>query len=197
MLAKRLFDLFSSLVGLILLMPILSLVALLIKIDSKGPVIFKQKRLGKGGLVFNIYKFRTMKQSKPGSQSLTIKNDPRVTRMGKKLRKMKLDELPQLFNVVRGEMSLVGPRPESIDLIKYWPIQSRIKIQSIRPGITDNASIIYKDESKLLRNGHDAIERYRKEILPKKIKLYEEYIDSRSFLNDIKIILQTLLKIIQ
>ena len=117
MLAKRLFDLFSSLVGLILLMPILSLVALLIRIDSKGPVIFKQKRVGKGGLVFNIYKFRTMKLSKPGSQSLTINNDPRVTRMGKKLRKMKLDELPQLFNVVRGEMSLVGPRPESIDLI--------------------------------------------------------------------------------
>lgn len=186
------FDIFVSLVGIIILLPVFALIAILIKLNSPGPIIFKQLRVGKSGVYFNIYKFRTMRQVKLKNAPLITKhNDSRITSLGVSLRKYKLDEIPQLFNVLIGNMSLVGPRPEVPKYVSYYPIQTKELILSVRPGITDPASLHYKAEGDLLMNVSDPESYYIYQLLPHKLKLMSEYVVNRSFIGDIKIIFRT------
>jgi len=195
--AKRIFDLVCAGLGLLLLAPLFALISLCIKLDSKGPVFFKQLRIGRFQKPFYIYKFRTMIQDaeKKGIK-LTVGRDSRITRCGTILRKYKIDELPQLINVVKGEMSLVGPRPEVPEYVKYYPEQIKEIIFSVRPGITDYASLKFRNENKLLASATDPEKTYVEKILPEKLKLYVHYVQNRSLLGDILIILNTLLRII-
>lgn len=194
---KRFFDMFVSLIAIIVLSPFFILIALLIKIGSTGPVLFKQTRIGRNELPFEIYKFRTMvvDAEKLGTQ-ITIGKDPRITKIGHFLRKTKLDELPQLFNVLKGEMSFVGPRPEVPKYTKLYSEQQRL-VFTVRPGITDYASIKYRDENELLGNVENPEKVYIEEIMPDKLHLNIEYIQRRSLLEDIKIIFLTVMKIMK
>ena len=186
---KRVFDIVASFVGLVLLSPLFVVVALLIKVTSKGSIFYIQKRVGQNFKEFNLYKFRSMKDAK-GLQ-ITSKDDPRITKIGRFIRKTKIDELPQLLNVLKGDMSLVGPRPE---VKKYVDIKEDKykKILSIKPGITDNAAIEFIDEEEILAKYEDKEKAYIEQILPKKIELYNQYIDNISMKNDIKLILKTI-----
>ena len=179
--------------GLIILVPIFFIIAILIKIDSKGPVFFRQLRVGRKGKLFKIYKFRTMTQSaeKKGLQ-VTVSADPRITRVGHLLRKYKLDELAQFLNVLLGDMSVVGPRPEVPKYVELYPDELRTKILSMRPGITDKASIEFRNESQLLDSSKNPENIYIKEILPIKLKYYSDYVDNHTLLSDIAIILRTI-----
>jgi lipopolysaccharide/colanic/teichoic acid biosynthesis glycosyltransferase len=181
----------SSLVGLILISPVFLIVPLLIKLDSKGPVFFKQWRIGKEGKQFKIYKFRTMVQDadKMGSQ-ITAGNDSRITRIGNILRRHEIDEFPTLINVLKGDMSVVGPRPEIPKYLKDFDNWKYREVLSVRPGITDLGTITFRDEAKYL-NADNYEEIYETEILPQKLDLYLKYIRNRSFLFDLKIILRT------
>ncbi|HJV17820.1 MAG TPA: sugar transferase [Bacillales bacterium] len=194
---KRLFDIVMSLIGIIILSPIFILISLLIKLDSKGPVMFKQIRVGRGERNFKILKFRTMvtDAEKKGKQ-ITVGRDSRITRVGHFLRKSKLDEIPQLINVLKGDMSLVGPRPEVPKYTQYYNSNQR-RIFEIRPGITDLASIKYRDENEILAQSDRPEETYIEEIMVDKLKLNLQYLSERSLLTDIKIIFMTLLKIIK
>lgn len=193
---KRLFDIFLSIIGLVLLLPVFLIVACLIKVTSKGPILFCQKRVGRFGKDFVLYKFRSMKicettlqgQFQPGDQS-------RITKIGWFLRKTKIDELPQLYNVLIGDMSFVGPRPEVREWVNAFPEHWEI-IHQVRPGITDNASILYRNEEKILAVSKNPEIMYRNEILPQKLQLYKEYIKSQSVLNDLHLIFKTLYIII-
>ncbi len=186
---KRVFDIVLSLIGLVVLSPIFIAVAIAIKATSKGSIFYVQKRVGENFEEFNLYKFRSMREGK-GLQ-ITSKDDPRITKIGKVIRKTKIDELPQLLNVLKGDMSLVGPRPE---VRKYVDIKEKEykKILSIKPGITDNAAIEFRDEEEILSKYKDKERAYIEEILPKKIELYNKYIDNISLQNDIKLILKTI-----
>lgn len=193
---KRFFDLFFSVLGLLVLLPFFVLIALWIKLDSKGPVFYRQVRVGKNNRDFRLFKFRSMHIDADKKGLLTVGGrDPRVTRSGHFLRRFKLDELPQLINVVIGDMSLVGPRPEVrkyVDL--YTPEQMRVL--SVKPGITDNASIEFIDENTLLGQADDPEAYYIKELIPRKTAIYLKYIDNQSFLNDLRLIFRTLYKIV-
>lgn len=193
MIAKRLFDLVLSLAGLLLLSPVLLLIAILIKLDSPGPVFFRQTRVGRGGEPFRIHKFRTM-TSGTGSRNLqlTVGTDPRITRTGRWLRKYKLDELAQLIDVVQGSMSLVGPRPEVPEYVAHYPAETRQIVLSVRPGITDNAAIEYRDENDILAQADDPEREYIENILPVKLEHYRQYVAEHSLPGDIAIILRTL-----
>ena len=186
---KRVFDIVLSLIGLVVLSPLFIAVAIVIKATSKGSIFYVQKRVGENFEEFNLYKFRSMREGK-GLQ-ITSKDDPRITKIGKVIRKTKIDELPQLLNVLKGDMSLVGPRPE---VRKYVDIKEKEykKILSIKPGITDNAAIEFRDEEEILSKYKDKERAYIEEILPKKIELYNKYIDNISLQNDIKLILKTI-----
>lgn len=190
---KRLFDIIFSLFGLIILLPIFLIIAIAIKIDSNGPVFFKQTRVGKNGKEFKILKFRTMiaDAEKKGMQ-ITVSGDNRITRVGRFLRKYKLDELPQLVNVLLGDMSFVGPRPE---VPKYVALYNEYQknVLKVKPGITDLASIEYRNENDLLAQSNDPEKVYIEEIMPKKLELNLEYIRNFSVINDIKLILKTIL----
>jgi len=190
---KRVFDLLFSLVGLILLSPVLLLIALRIKFDSNGPIFFRQERVGFQGALFRIYKFRTMVMDaeKKGKQ-ITVGSDPRITTIGSFLRKYKLDELPQLISVLIGDMSLVGPRPEVPKYIDHYSDDEKHDVLSVKPGITDNASIEFRDESELLASCKDPETTYINEVLPRKIDLYRKYVRDRSFFNDMGIIFKTI-----
>ncbi len=189
---KRIFDIFASGAGLIVLSPVMLVLALIIKVSSEGPVLFVQKRMGRYFKEFDLYKFRSMvvNADKMGP-SVTSGDDPRITKIGRFLRKTKLDELPQLFNVLKGDMSLVGPRPEVGKYVELKKEEYK-KVLSVRPGITDYAAIEFRNEEEILEKYNDKEKAYIDIILPQKIKLYYEYIDNISFFNDIKIILQTL-----
>lgn len=192
MIAKRLFDLFFSAIGLILLLPLFLIVAIWIKFDSSGPVFFRQMRVGQFGRFFNIYKFRTMySDAESQGRQITVGDDPRITRAGRFLRRYKLDELPQLINVVKGEMSLVGPRPEVPRYVELYPEQLREKVLSVPPGITDFASIEYKDENAILGKAEDPDRAYVEQVMPMKLKYYERYVAERSLWVDFKLILAT------
>ncbi|GAB6183582.1 sugar transferase [Thermodesulfovibrio hydrogeniphilus] len=197
MIAKRIFDFFFATIGLILLLPIFALIAIWIKLDSPGPVFFRQVRVGRFGKPFKLYKFRTMYVDSESKGQLTVGEDPRITKAGYFLRKYKLDELPQLINVVKGEMSLVGPRPEVPRYVAFYPPDVRQRVLSVPPGITDFASIMFKDENELLAQAQDPEKVYIEEILPVKLKWYEKYILERSISLDFKLILLTLMKIIK
>jgi lipopolysaccharide/colanic/teichoic acid biosynthesis glycosyltransferase len=189
---KRLFDVIVSFLGLIVLSPILILIAIVVKVNSKGPVFFKQKRVGRSGKPFILYKFRSMTLFQLATEGIFEPgNVSRVTAVGKFFRRLKLDELPQLINVLIGDMSLVGPRPEVGNWVAVYP-EAWKKILTVRPGITDNASIIFHNEESILAEVDDPEQVYREVILPKKLELYTDYVDNRSFLGDILIILRTI-----
>ncbi len=193
---KRLFDFIASSVGLIVLSPILVVVAILIKLDSKGGVFFRQQRVGLNGELFAIHKFRTMRENTEQESRLTIGTDSRITRSGQFLRKSKLDELPQLIDVVLGKMSLVGPRPEVPEFMDLYPTEQREKILSVRPGITDRASIEMVDENEILGQYEDARQAYIDVIMPMKAKYYLDYVGNNSLIGDIKLIFLTFKKIV-
>lgn len=190
---KRLFDWLCSCIGLLLLSPFLLLLAVCIKLDSPGPVFFRQERVGKGGELFRIHKFRTMvRDAERGGLQITVGADARVSRVGHWLRKYKLDELPQLLDVWLGNMSFVGPRPEVPRYVAYYPANVRDVVLSVRPGITDRASIEFKDENEILGRADDPHVAYVQEVLPIKLRYYQDYVANRSFWVDITIILSTL-----
>jgi lipopolysaccharide/colanic/teichoic acid biosynthesis glycosyltransferase len=195
---KRLFDIIFSFFGLILVSPLMGLIALLIKLDSEGPVFYRGKRVGRFGKPFPILKFRTMvpNAEKLGGPS-TPADDPRLTKLGEFLKKYQLDELPQLINVLKGEMSFVGPRPEVKMYVDMMSEKEREKILSLRPGMTDWASLWDFHEGEILKGSKDPEKTYMEKIRPKKIKLQLKYVKERSFWKDLKIILKTISKIIQ
>lgn len=190
--SKRLFDIAASLAGLVLLAPLLALAALWIKVDSFGPVFFRQQRVGRHGTLFSIYKFRTMTAASDMSAQLTVGRDRRITSAGAVLRKHKLDELPQLINVLQGSMSLVGPRPEVPRYVDCYPPAVRAIVLSVAPGITDWASILYREESAILGRALDPERAYVDTILPAKLDYYVRYVRERSFWTDLRIIASTL-----
>lgn len=193
---KRMFDILASGIGIIILSPVLLIIALRIKTDSDGPVFFKQIRVGQGGKEFKILKFRTMvvDAEKLGRQ-ITVGADNRITKVGAFLRKYKLDELPQLFNVFKGDMSLVGPRPEVPRYVNMYTDEQR-RVLEVKPGITDLASIRYRDENELLGQAENPDEFYINTIMPDKLALNMEYINKSNIFFDIYIIINTIIKCI-
>ena len=192
---KRIFDIVVSLVGFICFLPLLVFVAVAIKLDSPGTIFFRQERIGKGFRPFFIFKFRTMVQDPSGrGRLITVSDDPRITRAGRFLRKTKIDELPQLINVFKGEMSLVGPRPEVRQYVELFR-KDYEQILRIRPGITDLASLKYHDEAAVLKQLENPEAEYCDRILPDKISLSKEYVQKSSFVFDLGVILKTLPKI--
>lgn len=188
--AKRVFDVALATAGLVLTSPVLAASAIAVRLDSPGPVFFRQERIGRGGRVFRIHKFRTMAQGADGL-AVSTSSDARITRVGKVLRKSKIDELPQLIDVVRGEMSLVGPRPEVAKYVAQWSEDARDVILSVRPGITDPASVAMRNESEILESQSDPENFYVSELLPLKTKMYVDYVQSQTLFGDLKVILAT------
>ncbi len=192
---KRIFDFTLSLVGIIILLPLFAIISLLIIFDSPGGIFYLQTRVGKNNKDFKLFKFRTMKTDSDKKGLLTVGNtDSRITRTGLWLRKYKLDELPQLFNVLIGNMSLVGPRPEVRKYVELYSSEQK-KVLSVKPGITDNASIEYADENELLSKQSDPEKFYISEVMPAKLKINLEYISNQNMAEDFRIILRTFLKI--
>jgi lipopolysaccharide/colanic/teichoic acid biosynthesis glycosyltransferase len=193
--AKRALDVLASCAGLIVASPILLAAALAVKLDSRGPVLFAQQRVGRNFRPFRIYKFRTMvvDAEKRGGQ-ITFGADPRITRVGRVLRKTKLDELPQLLNVLLGDMSLVGPRPEVPRYVEMFRDDYAL-VLSMRPGLTDPASVKYRDEAEQLATSDDPEREYAERILPDKIALARQYIAQATFWGDIGLLLKTLVRI--
>jgi len=189
--SKRLFDLFFSILGLIFLMPLFLIIGLLIKIEDGGPVLFVQERVGYRGRVFKIYKFRTMKvgAQKMGLQ-ITVDGDRRITKIGRILRKYKIDELPQLFNVIKGEMSLVGPRPEVPYYVGFYNDKQK-RVLEIMPGITDLASISFINEGEILSRSQDPECEYINNIMEQKIRLNLAYAEKSNILKDFILVLKT------
>ena len=189
---KRVFDTISSLTALVLLSPALLVIAVLIKLDSPGPIFYRGVRVGRDGKLFSTFKFRTMVSDaeKKGGSS-TADDDPRITRLGKALRKYKLDEVPQLFDVLRGKMSIVGPRPEVKHYVDMFTDEEKA-VLSVRPGITDWATLWNPDEGAVLAGSPDPERTYMEKIRPEKIRLQLKYVRERSFLTDLRIILLTL-----
>jgi len=191
--AKRLFDLLIAGFALLLLSPLLLALALWVKLDSPGPVLFRQERVGRFGRPFQIHKFRTMVHdpAQHGPQ-ITVGDDPRITRAGRLLRHYKLDELPQLVDVLRGAMSLVGPRPEVPRYVALYPPALRDKVLSVRPGITDLASIQFRDENALLSKSADPEREYAEVVLPAKLRYAAEYVDHATLATDLRLLGLTL-----
>lgn len=194
--SKRVFDLLCSGIGLIFLFPAFLLIMLWIKLDSPGPIFFRQVRVGRFGEPFRIHKFRTMRVDAEQSGRLTVGVDSRITRSGLFLRKYKLDELPQLIDVLIGRMSLVGPRPEVQEFIDCYPPSVRDKVLSVRPGITDWASIEMVDENQLLAGYDDPRQAYIDIVLPIKQRFYLDYVERQGFITDIQIIFATIFKVL-
>lgn len=193
---KRLFDVVLSLIGLITILPILLIIAIIIKLDSKGPVLFIQGRVGKNNKDFNIYKFRTMRVESNKKGLLTLgNNDARVTKIGYFLRRYKIDELPQLINIIKGDMSFVGPRPELRYYVKFYN-DDDMKIFQVRPGITGLASLKYRNEVELLKAAKNPEEFFIKTIIPDKLKYNKDYIKRQNFFFDLKLIGLTLIKVV-
>lgn len=188
---KRIFDIIASGMGLLILSPILIVVAIWIKLDSPGPVFYRQVRVGRNNKDFQIFKFRSMRVGSDKGSLVTIGGrDPRITRSGYVIRKFKIDELPQLINVFIGDMSLVGPRPEVRHYVNYWTSE-QMHVLDVRPGITDPASIRFRNENELLEKAENPEKYYIEVVMQEKIKLYLEYVEKHNFFYDIKLILQT------
>ncbi len=188
---KRLFDIIASGLGLIVLSPLFLVLAIWIKLDSKGPVFYRQVRVGFKNKEFRIFKFRSMRVGADKGSLVTIGgHDPRVTKSGYFIRKFKFDELPQLINVFLGDMSLVGPRPEVRHYVDYWTPE-QMHVLDVRPGITDPASIKFRNENELMEKAEDPEKYYIEVIMQEKIKLYLEYVEKHSFLYDIGLIFKT------
>jgi lipopolysaccharide/colanic/teichoic acid biosynthesis glycosyltransferase len=192
---KRVFDIVISLVGIILLFPFFIILSLWIKLDSKGPVFFTQVRVGRNNKDFRLFKFRTMRMGSEKMGLLTVGGrDPRVTNSGYFIRKYKLDEFPQLFNVLLGDMSIVGPRPEVRKYVDMYSEQQKMVLLA-KPGISDYASIQYSNENEILANAKDPESEYINVIMPEKLRLNQKYIDEQGLLTDLKIIGMTLQKV--
>ncbi|MFT4242737.1 MAG: sugar transferase [Acidovorax sp.] len=194
--AQRLFDLAFSALALLLLAPVLLAVALWVACDSPGPVLFRQQRVGRHGKPFCIYKFRTMRAA-PGGPAITVGDDARITRAGRWLRRTKADELPQFFNVLRGDMSVVGPRPEVPRYVALYPEALRDVVLSVRPGITDPASLAFRHESAILGQSRDPEQTYVQDILPAKLRHSADYVRTRSLRGDLIIIARTMATLIK
>ena len=193
---KRIFDIILSLFGLIILLPFMLIIAIFIKLDSKGTVFFKQVRVTKNGREFKIFKYRTMRAGSDKYSQITVGKDDRITKIGSFLRKYKLDEIPQLINVLIGDMSLVGPRPEVPKYVALYTEEQR-EILKVRAGITDYASIEFSNENDILANEADPEKAYIEKIMPRKIELNKKYLSEISVMTDIKIILLTIKKILK
>ena len=194
---KRLFDIVASGLGLLVLSPLFLIIAIWIKLDSKGPVFYRQVRVGRNNKDFRIYKFRSMRVGSDKGSLVTIGGrDPRVTRSGYWIRKFKLDELPQLINVFIGDMSLVGPRPEVRHYVDYWTPE-QMHVLDVRPGITDPASIKFRNENELMEKAEDPEKYYIDVIMQEKLKLYLEYVNNHSFWGDIGLIFKTFWTIVK
>ena len=188
---KRVFDIIASGLGLIILSPLFIILAIWIKVDSKGPVFYRQVRVGRNNKDFQIYKFRSMRVGSDKGSLVTIGgHDPRITRSGYFIRKFKFDELPQLINVFVGDMSLVGPRPEVRHYVDYWTPE-QMHVLDVRPGITDPASIKFRNENELMEQAEDPEKYYIEVIMQEKLKLYLEYVEKHSFFFDIALIFKT------
>lgn len=188
---KRLFDIIASGIGLLLLCPLFLIIGIWIKLDSSGPIFYRQVRVGRYNQDFRIFKFRSMRTDADKGSLVTIGGrDPRITRSGYFIRKFKIDELPQLINVFVGDMSIVGPRPEVRHYVNYWT-KEQMHVLDVRPGITDPASIRYRNENELLGKAEDPEQYYIDVVMQEKIKLYLEYVEKHNFWYDIKLILQT------
>jgi len=194
-LSKRLFDVIAAALGLLLLLPLLVLIAVWIRVDSPGPALFRQIRVGRHGVPFTIHKFRTMRVE--AGAAITVGADPRITRSGRLLRQAKLDELPQLWDVLRGAMSLVGPRPELPRYVELYPAEMRERVLSVRPGITDPASLAFSHEAELLAKARNPEREYREVILPAKLALSADYAARASLTTDLGLILRTLVRVLR
>jgi len=194
---KRIFDLILSIPSFIILSPIFLIASILIKIETPGTVTFAQERIGRGGKSFKLYKFRTMvKDASKIGPLITTKNDPRITKIGRLLRKFKIDEMLQIANIIKGDMSVIGPRPE---IKKYIDVFKKDyeEVLKIKPGMTDYALIAFRNEEEILAKFNDIEEGYIKEVMPEKIKLYKKYMDEMSLLTDIKIFFLTIWEILK
>lgn len=194
---KRTFDFVFSLAALIITFPLFVLLIMVVKFDSPGPAFYSQKRIGKDGRIFKLFKFRTMHVHADRLQAITVgARDRRITGAGYYLRKFKVDELPQLINVLKGDMSLVGPRPELKKFVDLYSAD-QLKVLSVRPGITDPASIAFRNENELLEGKDDPIQYYIAEIMPRKLALNLAYIENRSIFFDVRIIFLTIFSILK
>ena len=193
---KRFFDVFASGLGILVLSPLFLIIAIWIKLDSEGPVFYRQVRVGKDNKDFRIFKFRSMRVGADKGSLVTIGGrDPRITRSGYFIRKFKFDELPQLINVFVGDMSLVGPRPEVRHYVNYWT-PKQMHVLDVRPGITDPASIKFRNENELMEKAEDPEKYYIEVIMQEKLKLYLDYVEHRSFFGDIGLIFKTFWEIV-
>ena len=190
--AKRLFDLLLASIGLLLLLPLGLGVALLIRLDSPGPVFFRQERVGRFGRIFRIHKLRTMQVDAPSvGPAVTVGVDPRITRVGHRLRHYRIDELPQLIDVLQGHMSLVGPRPEVPRFVAHYPEPLRTQVLAVRPGITDPASLDHLDEAALLADAADPEAHYIQAVLPRKLRAQADYAQRATLWSDLGVIART------
>lgn len=196
LIAKRIFDFTLSLVMSVVLLPFIVLVGIMIKIDSPGKIFFLQKRVTTNGKVFKIFKFRTMKENSEKLSGVTVDNDPRITKLGKYLRKFRIDEIPQIFNILTGDLSFVGARPESVKYVKEYSPEMYATLL-MPAGVTSPASILFKDEAELLKGAQDPDETYVKDILPKKMAYNLEYIENCSLIYDIKVMFKTVIAVIK
>jgi lipopolysaccharide/colanic/teichoic acid biosynthesis glycosyltransferase len=194
---KRQFDFICSLLGLVVLSPVFLAIALAVKLDSRGPVFFRQERVGKNGKNFRIYKFRTMVKDAPrlGQHFTTKTTDARITKNGAFLRSHNIDELPQLVNVVLGEMSLVGPRPEVPEIVKLYT-DGQKKVLSVRPGLTDYASLEFRREGEIMAESGNLYEDYVNKVLPRKVEMQLKYVKEQSLVTDLKLIFSTIGKVL-
>jgi lipopolysaccharide/colanic/teichoic acid biosynthesis glycosyltransferase len=194
---KRIFDLILSVPSLIILSPVFLITAILIRLETPGPIVFSHERVGHDGRIFKLYKFRTMvKDASRIGPSITAADDPRITRMGKLLRRFKVDEMLQIVNVVKGDMSVIGPRPELQKFVSKFKKDYR-EILKMKPGMTDYALIVFRDEEKILGKFKDTEEAYIKEVLPEKIKLYRKYMEDMGLATDVKIFFKTIWEILR
>ena len=189
--AKRTLDVALTLLALPLVLPLMAAIALWVRLDSPGPVLFRQERVGRGGALFRIHKFRTMQVHDGSGPQVTQAGDARITRAGRWLRRRKLDELPQLIDVLRGDMSLVGPRPEVPHYMALYPDAARQQILSVRPGITDRAAIEFRDEERLLAAAADPERAYVEQVMPVKHRYYLDSVARHSVAGDVRILLDT------
>lgn len=192
---RRAFDATAAALGLVALSPLFAGIAVAIRIDSPGPVFFRQERVGRFGRTFRVYKFRTMREDAAGGgRQLTVGGDPRITRVGSFLRRYKLDEFPQLLNVLAGDMALVGPRPEVPRYVAHYSERQR-RVLQVRPGVTDPASIEYRDENDRLAEADDPERTYLEEVMPTKLEMNLSYLQDRTLASDVGVILRTLAKV--
>lgn len=196
--AKRALDIAASAIGLAATAPLLGAIAVVVRRTSPGPALFRQTRVGRDGKPFEMLKFRTMRVAAPGDAGpqVTAGGDARITPVGRLLRKTKLDELPELLNVLRGDMSLVGPRPEVPKYVAYYTPEDKASVHSVRPGLTDPATVRFRSEEEILARAQDPERAYIEDVLPTKVRMYKDYLEGASLLGDLRILADTLFVIV-